>query len=129
MANSYNFSILQGSELDVRLKIISNSAAVDLSGFLVRGHVKRKYSDTGTLIDLAPTIVTGTQTVDYPLGDGLPSGFIDIYLSGSQTAALPVAEAVYDIERYTTGEGPQHNETAVIKMLAGKFTINPEVTN
>ena len=38
-----------------------------------------------------------------------------------------VAEAIYDLERYVTGESSC--ETSVIKMLAGKFTINPEVTN
>ena len=72
------------------------------------------------MVDLNPTIVTGTT------GSLYASGFVDIYLSGSQTAALPVAEAKYDIERYVTGSEGQ--ETAVVKMLNGKFTINPEVT-
>jgi hypothetical protein len=52
---------------------------------------------------------------------------VDIKLSGSQTAALPVAEAIYDLERFVTGSEGQ--ETSVIKMLAGKFTISPEVTS
>ena len=63
-----------------------------------------------------PTVVSGTEGASYA------SGFVDIYLSGSETAALPVAECVYDLERYTTtgvGDGPK--ETSVIKMLAGKF--------
>ena len=129
MANSYNFSVTQGSELNVRLNITSSSSAVDLSVYLVRGYVKHRYGDTGVLIDLIPTIVTGSQTENYPLGDGMPSGLVDIKLSGSQTAVLPVVEAVYDIERYTTGEGPNHYETSVIKMLAGKFSVSPEVTS
>ena len=120
MASSYNFSVTQGSELSTRLTITNDDSPVNLSGFNVRGVVKHKYGDTGSLVDLNPTIVTGTT------GSLYASGFVDIYLSGSQTAALPVAEAKYDIERYVTGSEGQ--ETAVIKMLNGKFTINPEVT-
>ena len=121
MAESYNFSIKQGSEFNVRLTITELSVPVNLSGFLVRANAKHKYGDTEALIDLKPTIVSGTT------GELYPSGYVDIYLSGSETAALPVAEAVYDLERYVTGS--EGDETAVIKMLAGKFTINPEVTS
>ena len=121
MDSSYNFSIKQGSEFNVRLTITELSVPVNLSGFLVRSNVKLRYGDTGTLIDLKPTVVSGTT------GELYPSGYVDIYLSGSETAALPVAEAVYDLERYVTGS--EGDETAVIKMLAGKFTINPEVTS
>ena len=120
MASSYNFSVTQGSELSTRLTITNDDSPVNLSGFNVRGVVKHKYGDTGSLVDLNPTIVSGTT------GSLYASGFVDIYLSGSQTAALPVAEAKYDIERYVTGSEGQ--ETAVVKMLNGKFTINPEVS-
>ena len=121
MASSYNFSVTQGSEVNVRLTITNDGSAVNLSGYNVRGKVKSKYGDTGSLIDLDPTIFTGVEGAAYP------SGYVDIYLSGSQTAALPVTQAVYDLERYVTGN--TSTETSVIKMLAGKFTINPEVTN
>ena len=120
MASSYNFSVTQGSELDTRLTITNDGSPVNLSGYNVRGVVKHKYGDTGSLVDLNPTIVSGTT------GSLYASGFVDIYLSGSQTASLPVAEAKYDIERYVTGSEGQ--ETSVIKMLNGKFTISPEVT-
>ena len=120
MDSSYNFSIKQGSEFNVRLTITELSVPVNLSGFLVRSNVKLKYGDTGTLIDLKPTIDSGTTRELYP------SGYVDMYLSGSETAALPVAEAVYDLERYVTGS--EGDETAVIKMLGGKFSIDPEVT-
>ena len=74
----------------------------------------------GSEMCIRDRIVTGEE------GAGLQSGLVDIYLSGSQTAALPVVEAVYDIERFVTGSEGQ--ETAVIKMLNGKFTVSPEVT-
>jgi len=121
MDSSYNFSVTQGSEFNVRLTITELSVPVNLSGFLVRAKVKHRYSDTGALVDLKPTVVSGTTGALYS------SGYVDMYLSGSETAALPVAEAIYDLERYVTGESSC--ETSVIKMLAGKFTINPEVTN
>ena len=51
MATSYNFNVLQGSELDVRLNVKDeNSAAINLSGFKVRGVVKHRYGDTGALL-------------------------------------------------------------------------------
>ena len=121
MSSSYNFSVTQGSEVNVRLTITNDGSPVNLSGYNVRGKAKGRYGHTGALIDLNPTIVTGTGGTLYP------SGYVDIYLSGSQTADLPVVEAVYDLERYTTGTLGE--ETSVIKMLAGKFTVNPEVTN
>ena len=88
MASSYNFSVTQGSEVNVRLKITNDGAAVNLSGYNVRGKVKSKYGDTGSLVDLKPTVVSGVEGVGYP------SGYVDIYLSGSETAALPVTQAV-----------------------------------
>jgi hypothetical protein len=97
MASSYNFSVTQGSEVNVRLNITNDGSAVNLSGYNVRGKVKSKYGDAGSLIDLDPTIFTGVSGAAYP------SGYVDIYLSGSQTAALPVTQAVYDLERYVTG--------------------------
>ena len=120
MASSYNFSVTQGSELNTRLTITNDGSPVNLSGYNVRGVVKHKYGDSSSLVDLDPTIVTGDA------GSLYSSGYVDIYLSGSQTAAIPVAEAVYDIERFVTGSEGQ--ETAVIKMLKGKFTVSPEVT-
>ena len=77
MATSYDFTVTQGSELDVQLKVTDeNGVALNLSGFDVRGSVKYKYGDTGSLIDLDPVIATGTD------GDGYASGLIDVFLSG-----------------------------------------------
>ena len=62
-------------------------------------------------------------------GDAWISGLIDIYLTGTQTENLPIGQFVYDIERYATGVGgvPMTNG-AVLKLLKGKFNVNPEVT-
>ena len=121
MATSYNFTVTQGSELDVQLKVTDeNGVALDLSGFDVRGSVKYRYSDSGALVDLDPRIATGTN------GDGYASGLVDVFLSGVQTKALPITDACYDIERFHSGLGAA--SPSVIKLLNGKFSIYPEVT-
>jgi hypothetical protein len=120
---AYNFSVVQGSEVSVRLAITTGDASLpqNLSGYLVRGKVKRRYGDTNYVIDLNPTIVSGDE------GEAYQSGYIDIYLSGSQTDSLPIIDGRYDVERYTTGEGAK--EISVFKLLQGRFTVNPEVTS
>jgi hypothetical protein len=124
MATSYNFDVLQGSELDVRLNVKDeNSAAINLSGFKVRGVVKHRYGDTGNLLDLNPIIVSGDA------GAGYVSGLIDVFISGSGMAAIPVGTHVYDIERYTEEQvGGVATEPSIIKLMKGKFSVSPEVT-
>ena len=121
MATSYDFTVYQGSELDVQLAVTDeNGTALNLSGFDVRGSVKYRYSDPTALVDLNPTVATGTD------GDGFVSGLVDIFLSGVQTKTLPVTEATYDIERFNSGLGTA--SPSVIKLINGKFSIYPEVT-
>tara|TARA_R100001163_G_scaffold40264_1_gene30565 strand:- start:559 stop:927 length:369 start_codon:yes stop_codon:yes gene_type:complete len=121
MATVYNFSATQGSQLSVRLNVKDASGdAINLSGYGARGVVKYRYSSTSSLVDLEPTIVSGTSGTLYA------SGYVDVYLSGSQTAALPVGDFVYDIEKYPTGAS--NAEGAVDKILAGSFLVYPQVT-
>ena len=121
MATVYNFSATQGSQLSVRLNVKDASGdAIDLSGYGARGVVKYRYSSSTNLVDLAPTIVSGTS------GVALQSGLIDVYLSGSQTAEMPIGDFVYDIEKYPTGAS--NTEGAVDKILAGSFLVYPQVT-
>jgi hypothetical protein len=121
MATVYNFSATQGSQLSVRLNVKDASGdALDLTGYEARGIVKYRYSSTNTLIDLNPTIVSGVT------GSAYASGLIDVYLSGSQTSALPVGDFVYDIEKYPSGAS--NTEGAVDKILAGGFLVYPQVT-
>ena len=122
MATVYNFDASQGSELNVRLNVKdTNGNAINLRVYGARGVVKYRYSSTDSLIDLSPTIVSGTS------GDAWVSGLIDIYLSGTQTVNLPVGQFVYDIERYPTGAGEDANG-AVVKLMKGDFNVFPEVT-
>ena len=121
MATSYDFTVYQGSELDVQLSVTDEAGnALNLSGFDVRGNVKYRYSDSTALLDLNPVVATGVN------GDGYVSGLVDVFISGAQTKGLPVTEAIYDIERFHSGQGPA--SPSVIKLLNGKFNIYPEVT-
>ena len=121
MATVYNFSATQGSQLSVRLNVKDASGdAINLSGYGARGVVKYRYSSTSSLVDLEPTIVSGTSGTLYA------SGYVEVYLSGSQTADLPVGDFVYDIEKFPTGAS--NTEGAVDKILAGSFLVYPQVT-
>ncbi len=121
MATVYNFSATQGSQLSVRLNVKDASGdAINLSGYNARGVVKYRYSSADALINLDPTIVSGTT------GSAYQSGLIDVYLSGSQTSGLPVGQFVYDIEKYPSGAS--NTEGAVDKILAGDFFVYPQVT-
>ena len=72
---------------------------------------------------MGPTVVSGTN------GSGYASGLIDVFISGSQTASLPVGTHVYDIERYTEEQvGGSVVEPSIIKLMKGKFIVSPEVT-
>ena len=121
MATVYNFSATQGSQLSVRLNVKDTSGnAIDLSGYGARGVVKYRYSSDNYLVDLAPTIVSGTT------GSAYQSGLIDVYLSGSTPSGMPVGDFVYDIEKYPSGAS--NTEGAVDKILAGGFLVYPQVT-
>ena len=112
----FNLHITQGSSFSIRLTLQdSEGSAFDLTAYIVSGNVRHRYSSSNILLDLNPTIVSGGSP------DAIGSGFIDINLSSVQTAALPVTEAVYDIER-TAADG------VVNKVLQGKVKVYPEVT-
>ena len=111
MATSYDFNITQGSEFYVRLSAKNDdSTPFVLSGYGARGSLKWRYSDTGVLIDLTPSVVSGY----------LDSGWIDIKLTADQTSGLPIVDGVYDLEIYSG--------TYVKRLIYGKGSIYPEVT-
>ena len=123
---SYNFFVQQGSDLNVRLALTTSEGTPSLlNGYVTRGSVKHRYGDTGKLLDLSPIIVSGYcpgEYCDYD-PDPIVSGLIDIKLTASQTAALPVGQMVYDIEK-----NPASNPEGVEKVIEGYFNVTPEVT-
>ena len=113
----YNLDIIQGSSFSARLNAKNSvGTAIDITGHNVRGTIKNRYSDTTPLIAFIPTIVSSTV------------GTVDVILSGTQTAILPITQAVYDIEMYRTGANGEDDDSHVVKLLDGKVNIHPEVT-
>ena len=113
MATFYNITGYQGDYIQLTLNLKdSNGAALNLSGYEVRGQVRASYGSTGVLLDLNPTItnvLSGTMAIN-----------INSYIS----ADIPISDHVYDIERYPSGILTGNS----IKLMRGKFTILPEVT-
>lgn len=113
MASYYNISGYQGDYIQLTLNILDSSgAAINLSGYEVRGQVRNSYGSTGIMLDLRPSITSDI------------SGTIAINIPSTGSAAMPVNEYVYDIERFPSGIEAGNS----IKLMRGKFTILPEVT-
>jgi hypothetical protein len=113
MATRYNISGIQGDYIQLTLNIKdSTGAALNLSGYEVRGQVRASYAASGIILDLQPNITSDI------------SGTISISIPSTGSAATPVNEYVYDIERYPSGNISGNS----IKLLMGKFSILPEVT-
>ena len=108
MVTIHNITGYQGDYIQLTL-----NSAINLDGFETRGQVRASYGSTGVLLNLNPTIS----------GDGT-AGVVLININSDISKNIPVNDYVYDIERYSLGI-PDGNS---IKLLAGKFTILPEVT-
>ena len=130
MATTYDLNITQGSSFNIRLTAKdSDGNSINLSGYSVSGYIRNRYSDTSHLLDMSPTIVSGGSP------DAILSGLVDISLHPTGTSALPITQAMYDIEVYkeTNPDGTHFNwQTAdpstVIKLLHGKANISQEAT-
>lgn len=131
MANSYNINTIQGDNLQITLCVKDQyNNPVNLSGYDVRGSVKYAYfgsppalDQSGNyisdiLLNLNPTVYSGEN------GSYYISGLINIDIPSYSMASMPVGSFVYDIERFPYGI-PTGNS---IKLLRGKFIVNPEVT-
>jgi len=113
MATYYNISGIQGDYIQLTLNIKDAAgSAINLSGYEVRGQVKASYGSDVIILDLQPAVTSNI------------SGTININIPSTGSAATPVNEYVYDIERYPSGNISGNS----IKLLMGKFSILPEVT-
>ena len=110
----YNITVNQGENYDLTATLTNTDGTpVNISGYSLRGKVRYSYGSTGVLVDLEPSIVNAT------------GGVINFTLSPSETAALPITMAVYDIERFVSGQSPV---ATVSRVLQGTITVTPEVT-
>lgn len=119
MATTANLNIIQGATYSARIAVTDSSDnALNLSGYTTRGYARSYYGASGVLIDLDPDVVSG----DSPDYLSVVSGLVDINLTAAQTAALPVHQAVYDVEMY-------NDAGTVTRILQGKVNVSPEVTS
>lgn len=108
--NSFDFNITQGCSFSAQL-IATNSdgTPLNLTGCVASGYVRYRYSDTGILLNLAPVIDTSYV-----------SGIVNVTIPASNTANLPIVQAIYDLKVF--------NSTQQIQFLQGYFNIFPEAT-
>lgn len=108
--DSYDFEIYQGSTFSLNLTLNDSAGnPIDLTNHAVSGFLKFRYSDTNKLADLNASKVQPYE-----------SGFINLTIPASGTAALPITVANYDVEIYQSGN--------VDKVLRGRASIVPEAT-
>jgi len=113
--HSFNIIIYKGVTFSQNLSVTGlGGAAINLSGFVLSGFLKFKYSDTGRLTSLNPS---GVQ----PYSDGI----VNISVPATGTTLLPVGYGFYDIQLYGTGVSVSGT---VMRGIAGKASIIPEAT-
>lgn len=111
MSNTYDISVEQGSSFDLSFTVTDASGIpMNLSGYTATGKLKYSYGSTGLLLNLSPVIDASYV-----------SGLVNISLTPTQTASLPITKAVYDIEVISSGG-------YVVKAGKGYAEIAPEVT-
>jgi len=113
MSTSIDLEITQGEKFVYSGTAVDAAGAIiNLSGYVLSGYVRHKYSDTGILLNLAP----------YQVSSGV-SGQYAISVGATSTANLPVMKGLYDIEARYTGDIDN-----VIKIARGAVSVFPEVT-
>ena len=109
--SDFNFTLYQGSRFQANLNVKnSDGSYMALSGFYASGQIRYSYGATGVLYNFTPTIYTGYV-----------SGLITVDIPASGSARLPVGKFVYDCEINDTTDN-------VVKILRGRFSVEPEVT-
>lgn len=109
--DTYDLSIYQGQTFNLSIALKDNDGIpMNLSGQLISGYMKTKYSDSGVLTNLNATISNAA------------SGIVTLSIAASGTATLPVNYGFYDVELFNP------IDDSVAKVLAGKALIYPEIT-
>lgn len=115
MANTYDFNLTIGSSANFRLTATDqNGTALNLSGFQVRGQVRKSYSSDSILFNLPVSIYSPV------------SGLVDINITGSSITGIKPSVYPYDLECFLTGDNGL--ETYTSKFLKGYAFCGPEVT-
>lgn len=110
---SGDLTIIQGTTFSGYFTTYNNGNTLNLENFSSRGKIKYKYSDTGSLLNLDVLVDSGN----------LNQGKVDIIITASDTASLPIGRFPYDIEVYEV------DNSYVKRVSSGHINVVPEVTN
>lgn len=110
----YNLAVYQGTTFDLKPVWKIGGVPVDLTNYTVNMQV-RYASDTVVIVELSTS--NGNASIDAAYGR------INLHLSATQTAALPVGTYQYDLNLTNNTDG------TVYKILQGVFAVNVSVTH
>ena len=110
----YNLTVYQGTTFDLKPVWKIGGVPVDLTNYSADMQV-RYATDTAVIVELATS--NGNATIDGPYGR------VNLHLSATQTAALPVGTYQYDLNLTNNSDG------TVYKILQGTFVVNASVTH
>lgn len=92
-----------------------NDTAVNLTGWTARMQVRTKVSATAVTLDVTPFITLGGS-----------AGTVDVHIPAGTLSAIAARAGdrhyVYDLELVSP------NASQIVSFLAGRFTVEPEVT-
>lgn len=108
-AGQYDLLIEQGATFQRTITVLENGVAKVLDGFSGRAQVRRSHANATILQTITVNITDPTN------------GIVVISLTPTQTTALVIQRAVWDLELVDSGGD-------VIRLLAGSVEISPEVT-
>jgi len=120
MAQTYNIHVDQGSTYTLTVTYTTSAAGVnvDLTGYEARMQVRLSTKEVATLASFTSSPVAGLEIVA-----PATNGEVKLTITSVQTAAYVFSNAVYDLEVFDASAPPN-----VIRLIQGRFVVNPEVT-
>ena len=117
-----NILIEQGATFEWGLRLLdgtgANAPAMDLSGLLLRMHIRSEVDSPVILVSLSTAAGGGITILPQT---GLTLGWLEIVIEAAATAALAFEAAVYDLELVQTNG-------RVIRVVQGAVSLSREVT-
>lgn len=109
-----DLTVYQGATLRVPVRWTAGGLPVDLTGFRIRCHARRKISDPVALLTWT------SENGGFEIVDAV-NGRFDLVLTATQSAAVDFKTAVYDIEMVSAGG-------EVTRLIQGTMSMSLEVT-
>jgi len=119
MAQTYNIHVDQGSTYTLTVTYTTAAGAgVDLTGYEARMQVRLSTEEVASLASFTSSPAAGLEIVA-----PATNGEVKLTVTSVQTAAYAFKNAVYDLEVFDASAPPN-----VIRLIQGRFVVNPEVT-